>query len=441
MNKQYKIRKMILLVVLVISIFSCSKDNDFVSKIEQINKDNATTNIPTYNKEYPLYKESYLNQRSGIVFWWHDNINPAWPYISNVDFFISAPNTSQQWFGSHAYYDINNDGYQDILTVYHFSPSPNIQPEPELVWLINKGDNLNFTKSTIYFNQNTKNITAHKILKTDVNNDNIVDFILLGVIENPGSYGGTFTVLIGKSNGTYDINNIPNPNSYWFHNGACGDLNGDGFVDVITATFIWWGDGKGNFTKTFNQHKTDMAGYYNWTTSPLVYEILDINKDGWNDLILRGPQKPTTIVLNNKGKFDETNQTITLPSVEFKNVLDIEIIDFDKDGDLDILELAQLGGEPDGIIQFDAKYSVSKIIVYYNNNLSFKADENILSESLDGNWMYGDMDKYGWSTFKFDDIDGDGIDEILSESYQDGTYNALKKVGEAWKKITITFRK
>lgn len=184
-----------------------------------------------------------------------------------------------------------------------------------------------------------------------------------------------------------------------------------------------------------------MAGYYNWTTSPLVYEILDINKDGWNDLILRGPQKPTTIVLNNKGKFDETNQTITLPSVEFKNVLDIEIIDFDKDGDLDILELAQLGGEPDGIIQFDAKYSVSKIIVYYNNNLSFKADENILSESLDGNWMYGDMDKYGWSTFKFDDIDGDGIDEILSESYQDGTYNALKKVGEAWKKITITFRK
>lgn len=433
--------KHLFILIVVGTLLSCSKNDDFISQIEQIKKDTTTSIIPPKPKQYTLYKESYLNQRSGMVWWWHDNINPAWSYISKVDFFISAPGGSQQWYGGgHSYYDVNNDGYQDILTVYFNSPQHNNKAEPELVWLINKGDNLNFTKSTSYFNQSTNGIKAHKILKTDVNNDNIADFILLGVIEDPGAYSGNFTVLIGKPNGTYDINNIPNPTNYWFHNGACGDLNGDGFVDVITATFIWCGDGKGNFTKTFNENTIDMTGYYNWITSPLVYEILDMNKDGWNDLILRGPFKPTTIVLNNKGKFDETNQKIVLPSVEFKNVLDIEIVDFDNDGDLDILELAQLGGQPAGAV-FDAKYSVSKIILYYNDNLSFRADENLLSESLDGNFMYGEWDKYGWSLFKIDDVDGDGIDEIVSESYQDGTYNALKKVGENWKKTTIKFGK
>jgi hypothetical protein len=370
-----------------------------------------------------------------MVFWWHDNTNPAWPYISLVDFWMKAPNGYQQWYGGgHIYHDVNGDGYQDILTVYFVSPQHNNTAEPELVWLINKGDNLNFTKSTSQFNQSTQGIKAHKILKTDVNNDKIADFILLGVIENPGAYSGNFTVLIGKSNGTYDIKDIPNPKNYWFHNGACGDLNGDGFVDVITARFIWYGDGSGNFAKRENFTLDDYA------YSPLVYEILDINKDGWDDLILRGPKQNTTIVLNNKGTFDETNKTIILPKVEFQAVLDLEFTDFDKDGDIDVLELAQIGGNP-ADAPFDAKYCISKITIYYNNNLSFTANENLLSESLDGNWMYGDMDKYGWSLFKLDDIDGDGVDEILSESYQDGTYNALKKVGENWKKVTIKFGK
>jgi frataxin-like iron-binding protein CyaY len=429
-------------LVVVISLLSCSKKDDFISQIEQIKKDTITTPI-TPSKKYTLYKESYLNQRSGMSFWWYDNLKPAWPYISLVDVWLDNTNNYHQWYGNCAYYDVNNDGYQDILTAYFNQgtqyATSNDTP-PQLVWLINNGDNFHFTKSTQYFNQNTDEIRAHKILKTDVNNDNIVDFILLGVIESPGNYGGNFTVLIGKPNGTFDINRIPNPTKYWFHNGACGDLNGDGFVDVITATFIWLGDGKGNFIKTDNSDTKDYFGnILGYIKSPLVYEILDINKDGWNDLIMNGPFQNTTIVLNNKGVFDRNNEKIVLPNVEFKVVLDLEFTDFDKDGDLDILELAQKGGGPPNV--FDAQYVTSKITVYYNNNLTFTADENLLSESLDGNYLNGEWDKYGWSMFKLDDLDGDGVDEIVSETYQEGTYNALKKVGQNWKKTTIKFGK
>ena len=430
--------KHLISLVVAISLLSCSKDEDFLTQIqvEQSKKD-TTTNVVniTPTKQYTLYKESYLNQRSGIIWNWYDNRNQEFPYIPIVDFWVS--NTKQQWYGGgHIYGDVNKDGYQDILVTYITSPNNDNNGIPELIWLINDGDNLHFKKSTTnYFNQSTIGIKSHKLSKTDVNNDGLADYIALGVDESiQGNYTGNFSVLISKPNGTFDVNNIPNPNRYWFHNGAAGDLNGDGNVDVISASFVWWGDGRGNFSKKEN------SNLESYTTSPLVYEILDINKDGWNDLLLRGPFQNTTIVLNDNGIFNSNNKKIILPNVEYKAVQDLEIIDFDGDGDLDILELAQLGGNP-ATTTFDAKYSVSHITIYYNTNLTFTADENLLSESIDGNYINGTKDKYGWTVFKFDDMDNDGIDEIVAENYHEGTYNALKKVGQNWKKTTIKFGK
>jgi len=272
------------------------------------------------------------------------------------------------------------------------------------------------------------------ILKTDLNNDDIVDFVALGVDERVlGDYSGNFTVLIGKSDGTFDVNNLDNSEKLWFHNGAAGDLNGDGFVDVIAATYLWWGDGSGNFTKGKSVDIHDIG----YTESPLVYEILDMNNDGFNDLILRGPFENTKIVLNNNGNFNSSNQIITLPSATYNSVMDIEIVDFDKDGDYDIIELAQLGGNTSNV--FDPKYAVSNLLVYYNNNLNFQLNDKILNASIDGNYMHGEYDKYGWSVFKFDDIDNDGQDEIIAENYHDSNFNALKLIDGIWKKTTIKF--
>ena len=368
-------------------------------------------------KEQKLYKESVLNQRSGIVFTWgyHDSYYPV---------FNDRLDSHGHYGNGQSYHDVNRDGHQDILVSSHKNDS-----DFELVWYLNIGDNKHFSRSEkSYFNQSTKGINSHKILKTDVNNDNIADFIALGVDERiQGNYTGNFTILIGKSNGTYDVNNIPNPNRYWFHNGAAGDINGDGNVDVITAMFVWYGDGRGNFLKRedFNLEKY----------RPLVYEIIDMDKDGWNDIILRGPLKETTIIYNNKGTIDDSNRTYTLPPTTYKAVMDIEIIDFDRDGSLDILELAQLGGNPPD--SNDPKYFVSKITVYFNRGSHFEVREDILNQSIDGNAINGNTDIYGWSVFKFDDIDNDGIDEILSENYQDGIYNGLKLINGKWTKFTF----
>ena len=76
-----------------------------------------------------------------------------------------------------------------------------------------------------------------------------------------------------------------------------------------------------------------------------------------------------------------------------------------------------------------------------DSSLTVPKFTRFLSESLDGNYLNGEWDKAGWTMFKIDDVDGDGIDEIVSESWQDGTYNALKKINGVWKIVTITFGK
>lgn len=448
-------KKILILISGIILFTSCTKDE--IPEPVVIKKDSVVTLPPVSNSiqsttigdttyitkivantptKYKLYKESVKNQRSGIFFQWQENYGVNQSYLPQTD------ENPKSWYGGGQIYgDVNNDGYMDYMVSVNASDN-----DVELKWFINQGDNYNFKVNTSIFNQSTKGVSAHKILKTDVNNDNIVDYIALGVDERvPGAYNGNFTVLIGKSNGTFDVNTIPNPTKYWFHNGAAGDLNGDGFVDVIAATFIWYGDGKGNFTKDASVEDNGLS----YCNSPLIYEITDLNNDGYNDMILSTEKKidATTIVYNNGGKFDKSNTIVKLQMGDYINTSDIEVYDIDSDGDTDIIELKHLGN-PTNTNEWDLKFVKSKLFVHLNNNGSYNYVPNFIQNSEDGNWLNGNQsagpgyqDKNGWSTFKFDDIDGDGIDEIIPENYHNGKYNGLKKVNGVWKQHIFSFQK
>jgi hypothetical protein len=403
------------------------------SKIEARTNGDTTYITKIIPTDYKLYKESFKNQRSGMFFQWQENngVNPL---------YLPQKNSSMKsWFGGgQSYGDANKDGYMDFLISVNTDDS-----NVELRWFINDGDNYNYKESTSMFNQSTKGMSAHKILKTDVNNDGIADYIALGVDERvPNAYSGNFSVLIGKSNGTFDVNNIPNPNKYWFHNGAAGDLNGDGFVDVITATFIWLGDGKGNFVKNYELQNS-------YCKSILVYEIADMNNDGLNDLILSTGEDldKTTIVFNNNNKFDSTNRLVKLEKTNYLGTMDIELYDIDTDGDLDIIDLRMLGGAPD-TDPWNPKYSKTKLFVYLNNGGSFQYVSDYIQNSEDGDYLNGNQsvgigyqDKNGWSVFKIDDIDGDGVDDLMPENFHNGKFNGLKKINGVWKQHIFSFQK
>jgi hypothetical protein len=429
-------KKILILISGIILFTSCTKDE--IPEPVVIKKDSVVTLPPVSNSiqsttigdttyitkiiptKYKLYKESVKNQRSGIFFQSQHNYGVNQTYLPQTDELPKA-----YFGGGQNYGDVNNDGFIDFIVAVHTSNN-----DVELKWFINEGDNYHFKKNTSMFNQSVKGLNAHKIVKTDVNNDEIADYIAFGVDERvPGDYNGNFSVLIGKSNGTFDVNTIPNPTKYWFHNGAAGDLNGDGFVDVISATFIWYGDGKGNFTK--------VSSLNDYCQSILVYEILDMNGDGLNDILISGPHDLTTIVYNKNNTFNNSNLVVKLEKVEYDAIYDLELYDIDTDGDFDIIENRQMQNEPK-----------SKLFVHLNNSGSFKYVPNYIQNSEDGAWLNGNQnvglgyqDKYGWDTFKFDDIDGDGIDEIIPESYHDGQYNGLKKVNGVWKRHIFSFQK
>jgi hypothetical protein len=403
------------IIFILISILAFSCQDEYIEEFQtQVKEPTKEVSIPPTSPKTSLYKESYLNQRSGITFWWYS----GWGFGSNLQV------SSGYFSAGHSYHDVNGDGFQDILATHWISDN-----ESKVQWFINDGKNNKFTLDPNLISGDVNGIDSYNILKTDVNNDGLADFILLGVDERiQGDYSGNFTVIIGKSNGTFVSKNLPNSERFWFHNGSAGDLNGDGFVDVITADLIWWGDGTGNFINSNIQ----ISNYY--AKDVLVYEIVDINKDGWNDLVLGSApiRNPTVIVLNNKGSFDSKNTKIELPTDMSVGINDMEIIDIDSDGDLDIIELRGINNR-------------TKLYTYINTNLNFTLIPNYIQNSDDGNGLNGTVDKYGWVSFKFDDLDGDGKDEIVLQNFHDGynphdnnlVYNCLKKVDGLWKKTFI----
>lgn len=386
---------------------------------EEMTPNSIETPHSPNTQTFKLFKESYLNQSSGISFWWY----AGWGYDTPV-------NEQTGYFSQgQAYHDINGDGYMDILTS-HGIPS-GTQQNVTLSWYINDRTNNTFIKSPQYINGSGFGIESHKIVKTDVNNDALADFIVFGVNELVTPYTGNFIVLIQKKDKTFNIINLGNA---WHHNGSVGDLNNDGFVDVITLEYIWWGDGTGNFKKSSIDLK-DLG-----VLEILEYEIIDIDKDGWNDLVLgTAPHKnSTTLILNDKGQFKSTNKKIRLEYFNKSHCYDLEIYDIDTDGDLDIIEL-----------RIDESRDFSKLYVHINNNLEFNYIENYIQDSEDGGFINSTIDKHGWRRFKFDDLDNDGRDEIVIENLHDGynpnnnnlVYNCLKKVDEKWKKSMIGFGK
>ena len=392
------------LLIGLITLSSCEKDEILTPPVPE---------LPTQQ----LYKESYLNQRSGTYFIWGDGSESY-----SMDFGRNENGGTQEFSQGASYHDVNNDGFQDILICPYNDDGTTRRASAH--WYINQGDDKTYTKDSSFINytgDSGNGFTGHKILKTDVNNDNLADFILLGVDESqPGNYGGNFTVLIQQSDSTFDVNEIDNGFGLWYHNGAAGDLNGDGNVDVITAQYIWYGYGSGNFTNS----NFDLQQY---TNPILTYEIIDINKDGYNDMVLGTHETygyTTSIILGSSAGFDTTNVVIPLPNSNTELSMDIEFMDIDNDGDLDILE-----GRYDG--------NGSVVALYINDNLNFTLDTTTLSESPDGGGINGSSDNYGWTQFKIDDIDKNGIDDIICENYHDGIYNGLKLINGVWVKHTF----
>ncbi|MEZ4460532.1 MAG: CRTAC1 family protein [bacterium] len=133
---------------------------------------------------------------------------------------------------------------------------------------------------------------------------------------------------------------------------ACGDLNNDGALDLLTTEIVHWdvgansdpssvlyNNGDGTFTRPLSQDigltRTHEPG---WNDGDITAAILDFDNDGRNDIFIASTDYPGTRALLYWQKPDGTFQLVPpAQGIQHPSAHGVVTGDFDNDGDLDII--------------------------------------------------------------------------------------------------------
>ncbi len=202
--------------------------------------------------------------------------NPSLTFLKNETTGISIKDTACLFYdGSYEFGDLdffaadmNNDGFPDVVT-QHRVKTPTVE-EAYLRIYYNDGTGSFPTFSDL-------NLSTHGIAGNyahgDVNGDGFQDIVMTG----QSTWGIYYNDGTGKLLPP-EIRPFPEPGYYGI---VCGDLNGDHKDDVV---FINW-DGEGKIVILYNPFDSIFE------INQKVYElaIADMNQDGRNDLIISCP--------------------------------------------------------------------------------------------------------------------------------------------------------
>jgi len=224
----------------------------------------------------------------------------------------------------------------------------------------------------------------YNVLLAKINDDEYPDIISLRVKDVEG-VGQRYIRILYNSNGAFTTYKDFSLNtSEPISDVNCGDVNGDGYIDIVFMSYRgkFWGvlynDGIGNFSIP-EYHITE--GY-----SPHAISCNDINNDGRDDIVICGQE--TEVFYSYANGFNK----IRLNPIVFRD--QVCISDFNNDGKNDLLTLWGIA----------AGAEISSFIFYKNiGNDSLEELEEIV------------LDIYS-SEFHVRDFNNDGFKDILFET-------------------------
>ena len=241
---------------------------------------------------------------------------------------------------------------------------------------------------------------GHRISKGDVNADGVQD-IFIG-----GSKGFSGEIYL-NTNGQYSL--LENPafvkdkisedmESIFF------DVDNDGDLDLYVCSGgfefsrsssaltdrLYINDGNAQFSKS----KQLLPSTKKWVSTSSVVK-LDLDNNGYEDLIVAenynhyGFGKPGSLYLlmNENGTLSNKTESLTVGFEELGMINDIDLMDFDKDGDKDLVVTGKFMG----------------IELFENDNGRFKKVNTSINKK-----------KGYWNTLKIQDINGDGKEDIIA---------------------------
>lgn len=283
----------------------------------------ATSYLNAKNLNIPSQKYPAFNQleHNGL---YSDNLGAG---VAFADFFQEGK-ISMVWF-------TNRGNYKQPA-----EPNP---PGTIKFFKFDAGGNpVEFTSSILL--DTTGCVSPRKLLVADFNGDGKPDIFASchgAELQTTSLWPGEHPrVLLSQSDGTYK--NIQTTLNCYCHTAAAADLNGDGFVDIltsdarvgmpgsdvekdVTSMIFLQNDGKGNFSVQRNFTGVNVAMPAVVSYNPLVFsffapktgtftmELVDVNGDGKPDLIFGTSDDlhyPSRVYLNRNNRFDQVDAYI-----------------------------------------------------------------------------------------------------------------------------------
>ena len=249
----------------------------------------------------------------------------------------------------NAFADFNGDGYEDPLMTW----SDNTVTRHPIELFINDKSNSNFSvsSSSVSLINNIGVETARKAIVGDFNNDKRPDVFFAdhGAEIGSGPFPGSYVSILLSSESGYNFKILDQllPKNF-YHGATSGDFDNDGDLDIFLTTGEFLiNDGKANFTVNKNIFQFNQGGVY-------TSEFIDINKDGFLDLLIGGHTMTNWEMKSNKifwgnGKVYTESNSADLPNVLGWGVsIDFAYEDLNNDGIKEII-INRSGGSPNAL--------------------------------------------------------------------------------------------
>lgn len=310
-------------------IFSCSKQeaptplSPTPTAPVVVNPPAPTVNLKNYNLPSYDLQQSDVNIDIMKLRASKEGINSGWNILSVT------------------FLDINSDGNDDIF--YNSSYGENVRTKGK-IFLFKNGDyelDPNYTTTNL--------IHPRKSIVGDFNNDKMPDIFVAAHGDDRPPFAGEYTqMLLSNSRKNYDLVEFKERESY-YHAACSGDIDKDGDLDIFVLgkpdSFFLINDGKGNFTYALNYiDKNSLIDQY-------TCELVDIDKDGFLDLIMGGHE----FILGNSSRIywgDASGKFINkvdIPAVSnLGTIVDFDVYDLDADGKNEVV-LTRTGGRPNDV--------------------------------------------------------------------------------------------
>jgi hypothetical protein len=274
---------------------------------------NARIQVDKKNASGNFNYAAFFQPQSELLTSLNDEVSVNWKHTENdfVDYNIQylIPHAQSTRGPKLAVADVNADGLDDFYAC-------GAKGQPGSL-MIQQTNGVFLTSDSAIFNidADCEDVDAAFF---DANGDKNLDLV---VVSGGNEYTGKNTFLLDRlyiNDGKGRFAKSPNSLPSLFENKSCvaaGDMDQDGDADLFIGTlanakayglpqtsFLLLNDGRGNFSIA-GENIISLSNIGMVTSAA----IADINKDGWNDLVVAGEFMPVTVFTNKNGKLERSS--------------------------------------------------------------------------------------------------------------------------------------